>query len=167
MSDAELLSEYLRDISTNFQTKFKLVHINAQSLCDSAHYSEFCSDFENSEIDVIAVSESWFKDSSVTHLPNYSVLTANRKDRVGGGVALYIKEGYKSKVLAASNGESMFPEYLVSEITVGTVKILCACIYRPPHVGHMDVFLDDLYNFLPNYKFAFVCGTIPKSSLTC
>ena len=88
----------------------KLAHISAQSLCDVAHYSEFCDDFANSGIDIIAVSETFFKDSSSTSLLNYIAHTVNRIDRNGGGVALYVKNNLPAKVLAMTDSTSGKPE---------------------------------------------------------
>lgn len=160
MSSSALISDYLLNVSLEYKKKFKLAHINAQSLCDSAKYAEFCADFANSGIDVVAVSETWFKDYSVTNLTNYNATVVNRQDRTGGGIALYVKDCYRTRVLSSSTGESGKPEYVIVEILVGTVKALCACIYRPPNICHLDLFLDDLCNHLPNYSYAFVCGDV-------
>ena len=141
MEVVEQLSEYIDGISKKYNKHLKLAHINAQSLCDVAHYSEFCDDFANSGIDIIAVSETFFKNSSLTSLPNYTPHTVNRIDRNGGGVALYVKNNLQTKVLAMSDGTSGKPEYIICEVDVGSVKILCACAHRPPHIGYMDLFL--------------------------
>lgn len=155
------MDDYLKEISSKYPEQLKVAHINAQSLCDIAHYVEFCLDFANSNFDIVAVSETFFKSTSQKCLTNYTDITVDRVcDKAAGGVALYIKDCHKTKVLSSSNGERFKPEYVIVEVTINTVKILCACIYRPPHIGFMEEFVNDVQCHLPNYKFAIVCGDI-------
>lgn len=155
------MDDYLKQISSTHPEHLKVAHINAQSLCETAHYVEFCLDFANSGFDIIAVSETFFKNSSQKCLPNYIDFTVDRVcDRASGGVALYIKDCHKTKVLSSSNGDRSKPEYIIVEVLINTVKILCVCIYRPPHIGYMEDFLNDVQCHLPNYKYSIVCGDV-------
>ena len=129
-------------------------------MCDSAHYTEFCNDFSNGDVDIIGVSETFYRETSLIRLENYSVINVNRKDRNGGGVAIYVRKGLQSKVLSTSKGEAGKPEYIICEILVGSTKILFACVYRPPHVGYMDIFQDDICNYITQYKYTFICGDL-------
>ncbi|KAJ1526320.1 hypothetical protein ONE63_009469 [Megalurothrips usitatus] len=148
--------DFVQGINDRHVNNLKIVHINAQSL--PKHFDEFRYIFENGKIDIIGVSETFFKDSSHTNLNNYSVMTVNRNNRNGGGVAIYVRKGLKSKILSTSDGAKDRPEYIISEILFGSVKVLFACIYKPPHVGYINVFQDDLCNFITQYKYTIVCG---------
>lgn len=154
------LRDYIRNIGVKYCNNLKLAHINAQSLNDTAHYSEFCDVFSSGSIDVIGVSETFYKDTSQIELENYKVLNINRKGRNGGGVAVYVRNGLNAKLLSTSDGELGKPEYIICEISLPASKILYACIYRPPHIGFMDTFLNELDLYLPRYKYTVVCGDV-------
>ena len=87
-------------------------------------------------------------------------MTVNRKNRNGGGVAIYVREELKTKILATSDGEMGQPEYLICEITFGSDRILFACVYRPQHIGYIDIFHDDLCTFITQYKYTIICGDL-------
>jgi hypothetical protein len=150
--------DFVQSIAQKYISDLKVVHINAQSLSCDTHFDEFKYIFGNSKIDIIGVSETFFKDSSQTNVKGYTVMTVNRKRRNGGGVAIYVREGLKSKTLSTSDGETGKPEYVISEILFGSVKILFACVYKPPHVGYLDIFHNDLCNFITQYKYTIICG---------
>jgi len=140
--------------------KFKVAHINAQSLHNSNHFSEFWDSFSNSEMDVIGVSETFFKNSSKMDIPNYNVFNVNRIESGGGGVAVYVHSRLKAKLLAKSSGEILRPEFLILEVKCASESILVSCVYRPPKVGYLETFLDELYKVLPLYKYSILCGDI-------
>lgn len=65
------IKKYLNGISNKFSNCVKLVHINAQSLNNVEHFSEFNYCFVDSGIDIIAVSETWFNQNSSPSIPGY------------------------------------------------------------------------------------------------
>jgi len=148
----------LLKVAETHHNKFKVIHINAQSLHNSLHYAEFCDIFTNSNIDVIGVSETFFQANSKTVLPNYQAFFVNRCSRRGGGVALYVHNRLKARLLATSNGEALRPEFVIVEVKCDNESILVSCVYRPPKVGFLDTYLDELYYFLPQYKYSTICG---------
>jgi len=152
--------DLILSVSEKLKNELKVVHINAQSLNSPSHFDEFSDMFGNGEIEIIGVSETFFKDHSVTKICKYNAMTVNRKNRNGGGVAIYVREDLKSKILATSDGERGKPEYIICEITFGTDRILFACVYRPPHVGYIDIFHDDLCTFITQYKYTIICGDL-------
>lgn len=84
---------------------FKVCHINAESLINEAHFSEFLVLFSKNTFDAIAVSETFLKPkvkNTLMKVPGYNVFRADRTSRNGGGVAVYFKDCYKCEVLAAS-----------------------------------------------------------------
>jgi len=153
-----MVTDYLKSITNRHTKNLKVVHINAQSLNNDVHYSMFVNNFSESGIDIIAVSETFFKNSSKTVLPGYQVFNVNRTDSNGGGVALYIISGLKVKVLAVSNGLSTEPEFIILEVQSDSVTFLVSCVYRRPKNGYLENYLNDLYVHLPNYKYSIICG---------
>lgn len=152
------MRDKLKQVSDKYKSKLKVVHINAQSLNNSGHYCEFTDAFSNSEIDIIAVSETFFQENSRTELPNYKIFNINRVGRSGGGVALYVKHNLKASLLSKSNGESGEPEYVIIEVKFGNETLLVSCVYRPPKIGYLETFLDEMYYLLPNFNYSIICG---------
>ncbi|KAJ1524288.1 hypothetical protein ONE63_010800 [Megalurothrips usitatus] len=142
MSGSGLLTYYLKSICQRHQENLKVVHINAQSLNDHSHFIEFQQIFSNSVADVVVVSETFFKDSSQPNINNYNVFCCNRRNRVGGGIAVYVSKRYQVRVLEKSRGEEKKPEFILLEIDCKTYKILLGAVYRPPKTGCMDEFVN-------------------------
>ncbi|KAJ1529557.1 hypothetical protein ONE63_006329 [Megalurothrips usitatus] len=158
---ASQLKEFICNKVKDRPSVLNLAHLNAQSLNDSSHYEEFCHIFNNSGIDVIAVSETFFKPSSVTSLNGYNVFCNNRIGKGGGGVAVYVKQCIECKILSISESQySHKPEYIILEIKLQGTAVLFACIYRPPKIGNLDIFLEDMYNFIPLYQHYIIAGDI-------
>ena len=163
MNDRDLdpLHEYVQSISERHPCKLKLVHINAQSLANDLKQAEFIDLFSQRGIDIIIVSETWFKDNTQVSLPGYKSFYLNRGDkRIGGGVAIFVLSCYTAKVISMSKGDYDKPEYLMIDVLVGTNKVLVAGIYRPPKIGFLDEFQEDFYKHTVNYKYTFVCGDL-------
>ncbi|KAJ1519220.1 hypothetical protein ONE63_011174 [Megalurothrips usitatus] len=142
--DNNLVCSKIKLLSENYPRNLKLVHINAQSLHNSVHFTEFWDLFACNSIDVIGVSETFFRDHSQTNIPNYNLFNVNRNDTGAGGVAIYVHNRLKSRLLAKSSGESLRPEFVIVEVTIGHEKILVSCMYRPPKVGHLENYIDEL-----------------------
>lgn len=160
MSVGDDLALYVQNITNTFPYKLKIVCINAQSLKSIAHSDEFKEIFTNSGIDIITVSETWFKSDDVCDLPGYKVFFANRAGKEGGGVAVYVKSCFPAKYLAASLGEPDKPDFIMIDVLVGSTKILYAGMYRKPKGGFLDGFLECYYEHCVNYEYAFLCGDL-------
>ncbi len=122
--------------------KLSMFSLNVQSL--SSKYNdlkELISYLGSNQCspDVICLQETWkIVDSAYFSLPNYSPLCLkSRKNRQGGGVGLYFKNGLQYKIL---DGKSIFMESVIETIVAEVIlpsskKIVVASIYRPatPH----------------------------------
>lgn len=160
----------IRNIYKNFPNDFKVAHLNAQSLVDTSHNAEFkhlFSSYQDNMFDVIAVSETFLKPhhpSKIIEIDGFHVHRLDRTGRQCGGVAVFVKNVHKSKILSVSAlpnvSTTRYPEYIILEITLNECKILFACIYRPPKVGHMDIFENDLLSHIFNYKYVFLAGDL-------
>ena len=107
-----------------------ICHINAQSLCKKI--DEFRYLFEGSNMDVIAVSETWFSDKYPDQLVSMKGYNLHRVDRKthAGGVALYIRNGINFRILNKSPDNSPI-EHILGTITFNNKILLVGCIYRP------------------------------------
>jgi len=163
MSDHDLKG-VLNDVAENYKNKLKVIHINAESLLVNAHSSEFVHIFDNSKLDIIAVSETWYNDSDdFIPLNGYNLFAANRTSHQGGGVAVYVRECYSTRVLFHSTSpavRSNRPDYIILEIATDSYKMLFACIYRPPKAGHLEDFENDLSNSILDYNYTIVAGDV-------
>lgn len=107
-----------------------------------------------SAVDIIIVSETWLKDTIQVSLPGYQSFYRNRGNKkMGGGVAVFIKSCYEAKIVTMSQGVLNRPEYILVDVLVGDVKILVAGIYRPPKIGFLENFQEDIYKHTINYKY--------------
>lgn len=121
----------------------KVCHINAQSL--NKKIDEFRYLFENSGVDVICVSETWFRPeiSDATYRMNDFKLY--RSDRIShaGGVAIYIRKNIKCKMVSRSASNDAI-EFLLLELSNGVEKLLLGNVYRP----HRDIDIAPLITML-------------------
>ena len=86
--------------------------------------------------DAVAISESWLTKN--TPIDRYQIdnFTLFRKDRVnkrGGGVALYIRDHYKAKVIKTSCSNEI-PEMIWVEVTAGNKQLAIGCLYKAPKI---------------------------------
>ena len=54
---------------------------------------------DSEEYDIVAVSETWFKEESNwrTGLEGYNVYRCDGKERIGGGLAIWVKDSIASR----------------------------------------------------------------------
>lgn len=108
----------------------KICHINAQSLNNKI--DEFRLTFEDSGVDIICVSETWFNantPNSLISLHGFNVHRADRQ-RHGGGVAIYINNKLNSKIFKKSDPNGSV-EFIFCEVLSVNNRILVGCVYRP------------------------------------
>lgn len=121
--DKTELRKFIESKVDNDPCHLNVVHVNAQSLHDESHYLEFCYTFVNSGVHIIAVSETFFKKGSIVDLQGYNILRNDRLNKGGGGVAIYVKDGIKTKMLNASKSEyNHKPEYIIFEAELANTK---------------------------------------------
>ena len=92
---------------------------------------EFRYIFENSDIEVICVSETWFCPEmfdSIFKLNGYQ-LFRNDREAHAGGVAIYVKENMSCRILTKSK-QIGTTEFLFLEINSNYEKLLVECVYR-------------------------------------
>lgn len=135
----------------------KICHINAQSLINKL--DEFRFIFENSGVDLICISETWFNSNiadGTISLEGYNVVRTDRKSR-GGGVAIYFKKDLPLRVISRS-GEHDQVEHIFVEIKNRKSKILLGTVYRPNRYINFDSFLSILESYSIMYSDILIAG---------
>ena len=114
-------------------SNISILHLNIQSLLPKLDLLEV----ELQPFDIVLLTETWLKPSTISDdvsISNYhTVIRKDRIHRVGGGVAVYIKNMFKYTLRNDMDISGL--ESLVIELLFNNVNILIAVIYRPPNVS--------------------------------
>ena len=90
----------------------------------------------NSDIDIIALTETWLNDewqNETIDLQGYRILRKDRQNsKRGGGVLLYVKDELSLQPLNTEFHNSNC-EIVRGLIRIGTANCLIGCAYRPPN----------------------------------
>lgn len=143
----------------------KICHINAQSLNNKI--DELRLTFENSCVDMVCVSETWLNDhtpDSLILLRGYKVFRNDRKTR-GGGVAIYVRQGIKCKLVHKSAAEEKIEQVFI-EVTSNGEKLLIGCVYRPYNNISFESLNKKLEEIAPEYSDIIIAGDF-NSNLLC
>jgi len=137
----------------------RICHVNCQSLL--AHLDEFRCFFANSGYHAICMSETWLKPTIsdlMVALPGYHLLRRDRCGKSGGGVAIFLSNQFRAKVLRHSGDVFCHkPEYLIAEISTRmSSKILLAVVYRPPHCGFITEFFESYSELTTLYSHSII-----------
>lgn len=134
---------------------FSLIHFNSRSLYSNfSKIKAYLDQFQN-KFAVVAISETWLNDDKELQdgLEGYEMFWQNRKNRRGGGVAMFVFSHLKCKVV--NNMTAVIDnlmECLTIEIQVERSKnILVSCIYRTP-ASCIDQFTKEISVILEKHK---------------
>ncbi|KAI8115010.1 hypothetical protein CVS40_12698 [Lucilia cuprina] len=126
----------------------KMAHINAQSLVPrlgSTKLDEIRQLYKDSVIDILGVSETWFKDfvsDASVKIEGFNIYRMDRKIRRGGGVCLYVSERFKSRIIYERMDEGVF-ECIFAEILIGNGRNVIVGVVYLPH-GNLALCEDEL-----------------------
>lgn len=136
-------------------------HVNAQSIM--AYFDQFIAFVLSTNCDIVAVSETWLRSTTVDSIcciPGYANIRCDRGDRTGGGVCLYVKSCYDTKLVLSSNNVRCTTkiEFLFAEL-IGTSrrKLLLEVIYHPPGIS-FNYFDSILSNTIDKYYDKLIFG---------
>lgn len=144
---------------------FKVCHINAQSLLPKI--DEFRSLFEGCRVDAVCVSETWLSswvNDRMCGMMGYKVFRADRCDRIGGGVAIYVKEGLSCKIKCISPPGCEI-EYIFLQIVSSEDKLLLGTVYRPDKRISLAPLVSILENISTDFPNMIVCGDLNSNLL--
>ncbi len=132
---------------------FSTFHLNIRSL--SRNYDNFIHYLSllKHQFSIIALSETWLNENSreMFKLFKYNFVYYDRKNRLGGGVSLFIHGDYTFKIRfdLALKSDKIDVEHLFVELLIGPVgrNIIVGVIYRAPDSSIQD-FNDTLASLL-------------------
>ena len=127
-------TEHDYDTRINTDNKLKIIHFNSRSLYTNFdQIKEYLMDFKN-PFDIIAITETWINEEKGMdfELEGYNLVCMNREKKGGGGVALFIADNIKFKVLKdISVAVDNMLECITVEIDLKkNCNIIIYCIYR-------------------------------------
>lgn len=166
-NDTNNSCEYYTDEQFNsVKTKgaFSIIHFNSRSLYKNFNsIKEYMLKF--SKFNIIAVSETWLNEEKGynVELEGYELYTMNRKNKKGGGVAIYVDSALTSKIIKnMTTTIDGIMECLTIEISdADTKNIVITCLYRTPG-SSIDTFNHNLGCLFENLnsKVHIVCGSL-------
>ncbi|XP_046750069.1 uncharacterized protein LOC124413491 [Diprion similis] len=144
-------------------SQINIAQFNANSLL--GHIDQIKIFFEQNFYHIISISETWlhsYISDDVVRLNNYFLIRNDREGREGGGVACYIHNSLKVKVLAMSPSEfSNSPEFLILDIHLSdSESILFSSIYRRPKGLLFNEYLNTLSRFSHAYPNIVIGGDL-------
>lgn len=149
----------------NMKQGLKIAHINAQSLLNKI--DEFRFIFITSDIDVVCVSETWFKkdmpDELVT-LNGYNLYRADRQTRAGG-VAIYVKNTIYCKIVHVSPSDDPM-EYIFLSLGCQNNNILVGTVYRPNNSICFNNLVETVREISLSFRHIIIAGDFNSNLLT-
>ena len=87
--------------------------------------------------DIILLCETWLtaKTSKLVEINGYKLISKNRVDRIGGGVAILVKRELRSRARDDLCVETQHLEHLILELKTDKKNILLVSGYRPPNTN--------------------------------
>lgn len=149
----------------NVRNSLNICHLNAQSLPSSIDELQII--FENVNLHIIAISETWLKPYIPTKnvkINNFILLRHDRAVRRGGGVAIYINKNINFKIIKKSD-IIYKTEYLFIEIILPLSKILFGVFYKAPTINEFDVIEEIIIDLTPRYNEVILCGDFNENLL--
>lgn len=157
-------SSYLESQLRNYRHNFNIGHINIQSFNlggTSCKLDELISVLGNGLFDVIGITETWLKkdiSSGTVSFPGYVLCRHDRPDRRGGGVAFYVSNKIKYKVILRGLNYGTV-EYLFIEVCNGERKILLGVVYLPRGTKRdLEAFESEISDLFVEYSEIVVVG---------
>ena len=117
---------------------FPIFHLNIRSLRKNIEDFKILVSEMQSSIKLFCLTETWLKDNEVIENSNYRIEGYNavhleRKNKLGGGVLIYIKDDINYKIRSDLTKTDKEVEFLTIEIINDSSKnFLVTCCYRPP-----------------------------------
>lgn len=124
---------------------FNIAFLNVRSLTN--HFAHVKSLLLEEKYDFLGISESWLSDSvsdDRVYVSGYRFVRSDRDSR-GGGVGLYVRDGFKFEVVNRNNQACL--EQIWVRVRVQKCSYIVGSLYRPPKSKFAD-FLNVIENTL-------------------
>ena len=114
---------------------FSCLHVNIRSLNKNIDKLLQLTAELNHSFSVICVSETWANESNklLFNLPGYNCIMKPRSDKIGGGVALYIRDDLSFTArsdLCLINCDDVDSAFI--QLCIGKCNFIVGIVYRPP-----------------------------------
>ena len=111
---------------------YRCYYANARSLRAKMGELECLVAREN--IDIVGITETWWNAENQwdTAIPGYKLYRRDREGRIGGGVAIYVKEGIESSKIEIEGGPDSTIESLWVKLPGQKNDVIVGVCYRPP-----------------------------------
>ena len=165
------VEESFHSLSKNYcENSFSLLHYNLRS--SVSHHGELDVYLAalNYKFSIVGLCETWLKDDNcdLFGLDGYDAEYKCRKNKAGGGVAVYVKQGMQYKrrddleSILANQAEVIFLEMTAK--TAGLDKdVIVAEVYRPPNccVDDFNVAIEECLSCIEKEnKYCYIMGDI-------
>ena len=125
----------------------KISHLNTRSILPKIDTLRL--EMKDKPFDFFSASETWLKpdiSDSEIGLPGYSIIRMDRQNKVGGGTAIYVRDGIPFKTHSELMCEDL--ENCMIEISrAKSKKLFICCIYRAPN-NPLENFLNRLSSII-------------------
>ena len=141
-----------------------VIHINAQSLVNKMDECRYL--FENSNVHVICVSESWLDKNmpdKMFEIAGYNIFRMDREKR-SGGVVIYVMNNFKCNVVNKSSVQSPI-EYIFLEVLVGENKVLIGNVYRNNNTVDFFPLINEIKSISIKYEKIIISGDFNNNIL--
>ena len=160
----------IQQIKEDFEkvsSSLRVCHINPTSVVP--HRDEIFRLVDETDMDVIAVSETNMKSSTLKSritLPGYKLFRKDRTYAGRGGVCLYLKDNITAKKINLKYQE-LAPELLCVEAEINKTKVLIGVIYKPPRFTHhvFDNVFEELAFLTTKYQHTILMGDFNVNQL--
>lgn len=152
----------LLKLVSNYHPGFQVCHLNARSLNQSKlDYLNYI--FDSVCIDVVCITETWFKNDINDNIYNLRDFCVVRNDRHhgkrGGGIAIYYKNTLLSKIIYKSDDHDPV-EFLMVEFCNNFQRCLVICIYNPNKSYDLSNLFLNIYKYSAIYEHILLCGDL-------
>ena len=137
-NDVIMTCDYLEhdDVWTSNDTELFVIQWNIQGMCSKTDHLKHVIDNNpsNRTPDLILLCETWLNKQTLSiSVPGYNLIRKDRTKKVGGGVAILIKQGIKYKE-RRDLSDSIKLECILIELENNKQRTIVGSLYKPPNL---------------------------------
>ena len=154
--------EFNNKFSSRNINDFSVLHVNIRSINKNGDELLIYLESIDKKFDIICLSETWITGLPVVDdiFPSYTSFHSIRKNKNGGGCAIYINKKFKASVISEHTINEPFIETVFTQISLPNKNLIVGCCYRPPNSA-FDLF----QNFIENNVSSIASG--PADLIFC
>ncbi|CRK89069.1 CLUMA_CG002696, isoform A [Clunio marinus] len=150
-------------------SNLNFIHLNPGSM--KKNLDDFRILIKNVNVHIIAVSETWFKphhNSNALNIPGFSLYRHDRNNLSrcrGGGIAFYVKDNIKAKVVSKSRHNGL-TEFMFLELSgMNNQKLIFGVVYNPPNTSNFQPLLNSINNLMSTRSDILIVGDFNSNML--